>query len=208
MDPGSTPFPSSSASFRRTPSPSPALPLSTPRSDCDPACAAVEDSSTALAFSWNILISAYLQKGYWQDAIFSYGMMLESGIKPDKFSISSVLKACGELRELGLGKEVHRHIGSSDLECDLFVYDALLDMYVKCGAVDNCEEALTLISQTRQRKAISALDSFSLLLGLKACSVIRYLTQGKEIHGLAIRSNFDELENISNAIYIYIPNCR
>ncbi|PKU78765.1 pentatricopeptide repeat-containing protein At1g71490-like [Dendrobium catenatum] len=236
----------------------------------DSARAAVEDSSTVLAFPWNIVISAYLEKGYWQDAIFSYGMMLERGIKPDKFSISSVLKACGELRELGLGKEVHRHIVSSDLECDLFVYNALLAMYAKCGAVDNARkvfdemperdivswnsmvlgyssqgrwdetseflermrlegfelnsvtsntiicglvhssnhrEALTLISQTRQRKAIYALYFVSLLLGLKACSVIRYQKQGKEIHGLAIRSNFDELENISNALITLYSKC-
>lgn len=237
----------------------------------DHARAAVEDSTAALAFPWNIVISAYLEKGCWQDAILSYGMMLERGIKPDKFSNSSILKACGELRELGLGKEVHLNIDSGDSECDLFVYNALLAMYAKCAAVDdarsvfdgmperdivswnsmvlaytsagrweessellekmrlegfelnsvtsntiicgllsssNHREALTLISHTRQRAHISSLDSVTMVLGLKACSDMRYLKQGKEIHGSTIRSDRNELENICNALITLYSRCR
>ncbi|KAH0460938.1 hypothetical protein IEQ34_008513 [Dendrobium chrysotoxum] len=90
-----------------------------------------------------------------------------------------------------------------------FELNSVTSNTIICGLVysSNHREALTLISQTRQRKAISALDSVSLLLGLKACSVIRYQTQGKEIHGLAIRSNFDELENIRNALITLYSKC-
>ncbi|KAH0461385.1 hypothetical protein IEQ34_008960 [Dendrobium chrysotoxum] len=167
--------------------------------------------------------------------------MLERGIKPDKFSISSVLKACGELRELGLGKEVHRHIGSTDLECDLFVYNALLAMYAKCRAVDNARKVFDELperdivswnsmvlgyssegrwdetSEFLERMRLEGFELNSvtsntiirgrLLMGLKACSVIRYLTQGKEIHGLAIRSTLDVLENNSNALITLYSKC-
>ncbi|XP_020584935.1 pentatricopeptide repeat-containing protein At1g71490-like [Phalaenopsis equestris] len=237
----------------------------------DRARAAVEDSTAALAFPWNILISAYLAKERWQDAISSYRTMLDRGIKPDKFTNSSILKACGELRNLGLGKQIHLNIDFTNSNCDLFVYNALLAMYAKCGAVDNARkvfdemperdiiswnsmvlaytsegrwddfsellermriggfllnsvtsntiicglihsnyysEALTLISQSRQISPPSSPDSVTLLLALKACSEVHYLKQGKAIHGLTIRSNFNEFENISNALISFYLKCR
>ncbi|KAK8965979.1 Pentatricopeptide repeat-containing protein [Platanthera guangdongensis] len=237
----------------------------------DDARAAVEESTAALAFSWNIVISAFLKNGYPHDAIFSYGAMLERGINPDNFTNSSVLKACADLRDLGLGKQLHQLINSSRPNWDLFVHNALLAMYAKCGSVDaarevfdemperdvvswnsmvqgytsdgrweetsellermhrhgfdpnsvtsntiirghvrfgNHAEALRLISHARRRADIFAVDSVTLILGLKACAEIRYLKQGKEIHALIVRSACFELENINNSLITLYSKCR
>ncbi|OVA14363.1 Pentatricopeptide repeat [Macleaya cordata] len=62
--------------------------------------------------------------------------MLKMGIKPDNFTYPSVLKACGDEFDLGFGRELHRSIDASGLEWNLFVQNALVAMYAKCGEVE------------------------------------------------------------------------
>ncbi|KAL2467851.1 Pentatricopeptide repeat-containing protein [Forsythia ovata] len=85
---------------------------------------------------WNILISSYVSKGHFKDAIFAYKQMVYKGIRPDNFTYPSVLKACGEQLDLGFGMEIHKSINASSLEWNLFVQNALVSMYGKCGEVD------------------------------------------------------------------------
>ncbi|KAL0351586.1 UNVERIFIED_CONTAM: Pentatricopeptide repeat-containing protein [Sesamum calycinum] len=61
---------------------------------------------------WNILISSYVNKGHFEEAIFAYGQMCLRRIRPDDFTYPSVLKACAEQSNLDLGK---RFIGLSML---------------------------------------------------------------------------------------------
>lgn len=85
---------------------------------------------------WNILISSYVSKGHFKDAIFAYKQMVYKGIRPDNFTYPSVLKACGEQLDIGFGMEVHNSIKASSLEWNLFVQNALVSMYGKCGELD------------------------------------------------------------------------
>ncbi len=41
------------------------------------------------------------------------------------------------LKDLKLGLQVHDRMLKSDLECDVFVNSAMLDMYGKCGKILN-----------------------------------------------------------------------
>lgn len=82
---------------------------------------------------WNILISSYVRKGYFEEAIFAYKQMCQKGIRPDGFTYPSVLKACAELSDLDFGKWVHLSIKAGSLDSDLFVQNALISMYGKCG---------------------------------------------------------------------------
>lgn len=49
----------------------------------------------------------------------------------------SVLLACGDVGALGTGKMVHEFIESRIFEIDLKLGTALVDMYAKCGDIDN-----------------------------------------------------------------------
>ncbi|KAI8567191.1 hypothetical protein RHMOL_Rhmol02G0101300 [Rhododendron molle] len=49
----------------------------------------------------------------------------------------SVLLACGDVGALGTGKMVHEFIESRRFEIDLKLGTALVDMYAKCGDIDN-----------------------------------------------------------------------
>ncbi|XP_042502479.1 pentatricopeptide repeat-containing protein At1g71490 [Macadamia integrifolia] len=94
-----------------------------------------DNSNIWHALPWNILISVYVKKGLYSDAISSYKQMVNMGVKPDNFTYPSVLKACGEAFDLVFGREIHWSVEASHLEWSLVVQNALISMYIKCGEV-------------------------------------------------------------------------
>ncbi|GER37711.1 pentatricopeptide repeat-containing protein [Striga asiatica] len=85
---------------------------------------------------WNVLISSYVNKGHFEEAIFAYKQMVHKGVRPDHFTYPSVLKACAEQSTLDFGREVHKSIDASFLRWDLFVQNSLVSMYAKCGDLE------------------------------------------------------------------------
>ncbi|KAL7117790.1 hypothetical protein ACP275_03G095600 [Erythranthe tilingii] len=86
---------------------------------------------------WNVLISSYVSEGRYNEAIFAYKEMGQKRVIPDRFTYPSVLKACAEQSNLEFGREVHELINAtSSLKHDLFVQNALVSMYGKCGDLE------------------------------------------------------------------------
>lgn len=109
-------------------------------------------SSIMHPLPWNLIISAYVKNGLSDEGISVYKKMLKRGIRPDNFTFPSVLKACGDLMDLDLGREVHNVITSSGHEWSLYVHNALIAMYWKCGEVDVSRE---IFDQMVERDAVS-----------------------------------------------------
>lgn len=82
---------------------------------------------------WNILISSYVSRGHYEEAIIAYKQMCHKRISPDNFTYPSILKACAEQSNLDFGKEVHTSINANSVNSDLFVQNSLISMYGKCG---------------------------------------------------------------------------
>eukprot|EP00253_Pinus_taeda_P001294 PITA_01294 len=89
---------------------------------------------------WNIMIREYGKTGQYEEALKLYHQLQEEGIKPNNFTFPFVLKACAGLSSLQEGKEVHHHIVNSGLEIDVFIAAGLIDMYGKCGSVENARQ--------------------------------------------------------------------
>ncbi|KAF8393417.1 hypothetical protein HHK36_021661 [Tetracentron sinense] len=88
---------------------------------------------------WTTMIVGYTQNGKEEDALLLFGEMLLENVKPDSFTISSVVSACARLAFLDHGKVVHGKAILNGIDCDLLVSSALVDMYSKCGNVaDAC----------------------------------------------------------------------
>ncbi|XP_010268581.2 PREDICTED: pentatricopeptide repeat-containing protein At5g59600 [Nelumbo nucifera] len=84
---------------------------------------------------WTVLIGAYSRRGFYQETINLLSEMLRDGLKPDKFSLPSILKACGKLSDRQTGVKIHAVIVRSFIEFDAFIDSALIDMYSECGQV-------------------------------------------------------------------------
>ncbi|KAL8524618.1 hypothetical protein ACS0TY_014281 [Phlomoides rotata] len=103
----------------------------------DDAHTIVANSNILSSLPWNILISSYVRKGCFEDAIYTYKQMCCKGIRPDRFTYPSVLKACAVQSNLDFGRKVHHSIIASSLNSDLFVQNALVSMYGKCGDLES-----------------------------------------------------------------------
>ncbi|VVA19888.1 PREDICTED: pentatricopeptide [Prunus dulcis] len=86
--------------------------------------------------SWSAIISAYEQAGQADTAFKLFFEMLWRGLKPNESTITSLLSACGYLGATKLGEQIHALIHKLGLDTCLFVCNALITMYFKCGILD------------------------------------------------------------------------
>ncbi|KAL6856912.1 hypothetical protein ACP4OV_018294 [Aristida adscensionis] len=100
--------------------------------------AAVElAAGKARAWPWNLLIWGYAGRGLWGDVVLAYERMLELGVHPDRFTYPSVLRACGKLREVAVGRRIERRVRWCRYGLDMYVWNALVGMYAKCGEMED-----------------------------------------------------------------------
>ncbi|KAF5193356.1 Pentatricopeptide repeat-containing protein [Thalictrum thalictroides] len=87
---------------------------------------------------WNSMISGYTRAGFSMDALSCFRHMQRERVKMDSKTIPSILSACGREGDFLRGKEVHgRVVQNIELKSDIAVGNALIDMYAKCGCLDN-----------------------------------------------------------------------
>ncbi|KAH9324074.1 hypothetical protein KI387_004252, partial [Taxus chinensis] len=78
--------------------------------------------------------------------------MKVTGIEPNVFSFASVLPACPEKAGLEKGKEIHGDVIRRGFQCNVFVSNALVDMYSKCGCM---EVACQVLDKMPQRNLVT-----------------------------------------------------
>lgn len=87
--------------------------------------------------SWTAMISVYARLGYNNEALVFLIRMLREGAKPNHFTLASGLTACSKRTAYETGKSLHTHVIKVGLEGNKFVGCALIDMYAKCGSIEN-----------------------------------------------------------------------
>eukprot|EP01018_Ginkgo_biloba_P034625 Gb_37253 [translate_table: standard] len=99
--------------------------------------------------SWTAMIAAYARNGFAEDALTLFYQMQLTGIQPNQFTFASVLPACVNSAVL---KGVHEEIIKSGLQFNVFVGNALVDVYAKAGNVENARD---LFDKMPQRNVVS-----------------------------------------------------
>lgn len=82
---------------------------------------------------WIVLTGACARCGYYKEALSAFAEMQKEGLRPNKFVLPSILKACGHLSDRRTGENIHAVILKNSLESDAYVNSALIYMYSKCG---------------------------------------------------------------------------
>ncbi|KAL7590434.1 hypothetical protein Lser_V15G39202 [Lactuca serriola] len=129
----------------------------------------VEDKDV---ISWTTMISGYVQNGKEEDALMLFSKMLINNIKPDKFTISSVVSSCAKLASLFYGQTIHTKAIHMGVEKDTLVSSALVDMYSKCGQPSQARE----IFNTINTKTIVSWNSM----------ILGYAQNGKDLDSLIL----------------------
>ncbi|KAF8081433.1 hypothetical protein N665_0887s0020 [Sinapis alba] len=98
--------------------------------------------------SFNSLISGYSQMGFHEQSMKVFLEARDSSLKLDKFTYAGALGFCGERCDLGLGKLLHGLVIVNGLAEEVFVVNVLINMYCKCGKVD---QAMSLFDRTDEK---------------------------------------------------------
>ncbi|XP_050224598.1 putative pentatricopeptide repeat-containing protein At3g49142 [Mercurialis annua] len=102
--------------------------------------------------SWNVMIAMYVNNTMPKKAAALYAQMEENGIEPDVVSVVSVLPACGDLSAVSIGRRIHEYVGRKKLFPNLLLENALIDMYAKCGSL---QDARAVFEKMKFRDVVS-----------------------------------------------------
>ncbi|KAK3015876.1 hypothetical protein RJ639_005703 [Escallonia herrerae] len=129
------------------------------------------------------------------------------------FTLSSALKACAGLRFQELGRQLHCSLIKMDVELDPFICVGLIDMYCKCGLVEDAGMVCDLMPEkdlialnalvcglSQNRKDIEALKLFTemykegkgfnettLLAVLNSTASFQAVDLCKQVHTLSVK---------------------
>jgi pentatricopeptide repeat protein len=81
----------------------------------------------------------YAQNGMADEAISLFHSMKESGVNPNKVTLTAVLSACAGIGALDLGKQIDEYATQRGFQHDIFIATALIDMYAKCGSLESAQ---------------------------------------------------------------------
>ncbi|KAL3720594.1 hypothetical protein ACJRO7_005415 [Eucalyptus globulus] len=87
-------------------------------------------------FLWNVMIRGYANLGPFEEALNVYHHMRLSCVSANRYTFPFVLKACGAMKCVKRGKVIHAHVVKLAFDLDLYVGNALLAFYAKCGAIE------------------------------------------------------------------------
>lgn len=156
--------------------------------------------------SWSSMIAGYVACNSPKDALVVFGQMKLANEKPNSITLISLLSACTLLLDINTGEAIHTYVIMNNIELDVALGTALLEMYSKCGYIDKAlyifnsmreknlqsrtvmisrlaahgraEDAISIFSQTEQTGLKPDSISFSSILC--ACSHLGLVNEGRK----------------------------
>ncbi|CAK9253966.1 unnamed protein product [Sphagnum jensenii] len=109
-------------------------------------CGSMEDAQSVFnkmpshdVVTWNSMILGHVKCGQGQKALELFQQMNKEGVQPDSVTFVGVLNACASIVALEEGRCVHQQIIESGWDSNVFVGNSLVDMYAKCGSMEDVQ---------------------------------------------------------------------
>ncbi|XP_041002609.1 pentatricopeptide repeat-containing protein At5g39350-like [Juglans microcarpa x Juglans regia] len=184
--------------------------------------------------SWNTMINGYFRNGCPKEATMIFNWMMDVGVEPDCATMVSVLPACAYFRDLVLGRRINALLEEKGLGKNIAVKNALVDMYAKCGSMDEARLVFdnmgerdvvtwtTMINgyilnvDARSALALCRLmqsdgvrpNSVSIASLLSACGSLCSIEYGRCLHGWAIRQKIESDVIVETALIDMYAKCK
>ncbi|WMV11003.1 hypothetical protein MTR67_004388 [Solanum verrucosum] len=184
------------------------------------------NSPTHNVYLWNTIIRAMTHNGLWSKALDFYTQMRKLNVKPDNYTFPSIINSCGSLLDLEMVKIVHNDVLEMGFGSDLYICNALIDMYSRMNELGRArevfdkmpsrdvvswnslvsgysangywEEALEAFREGRLSGV--AADAFTVSSVLPACGGLMEVEQGQMVHGLVEKSGIKGDIAVSNGL--------
>jgi len=183
-------------------------------------------------YLWNALLRSYCFEGEWVETLSLFRQMnnvssVSIEERPDNYSVSIALKSCAGLRNLLLGKVIHGFLKKVRIDGDMFVGSALIDLYTKCGLMNDAvqvfmeypkpdvvlwtsivsgyeqsgspELALAFFSRMVVWDKVSP-DPVTLVSVASACAQLSNFKLGRSVHGFVKRKGLDNNLCLANSL--------
>ncbi|XP_011015313.1 PREDICTED: putative pentatricopeptide repeat-containing protein At5g59200, chloroplastic [Populus euphratica] len=125
---------------------------------------------------WTAMIDGLVRNGESNRALEVFRNMQREDVMPNEVTIVCVLSACSELGALQLGRWVHSYMDKHGIELNQFVGGALINMYSRCGDID---EAQRVFEQMKEKNTYILLSN-------------AYSSSGKWKEAAEVRTNMRE----------------
>lgn len=181
---------------------------------------------------WSSMISRYAQSNRNEEALGLFHRMRQAFMVPNQFTFCSILQACANMGSMELGEQAHCYLAKVGLDSDIYVANALMDVYAKCGRI---EDSVKLFSNVQHKTDVTwntmivgytqlghgedALRLFHQMLdsqerathvtyssALRSCASLAAIDQGIQIHCLIIKSSVADVV-VDNALIDMYAKC-
>ncbi|KAI5082014.1 hypothetical protein GOP47_0001757 [Adiantum capillus-veneris] len=172
-------------------------------------------------FSWNGLISAYSHDGGFLHAFQHFRQMILEGGLPGRATYMTLLNTLDNTSGLELGRAIHVQFMGSNLESDVVLNTAFLNMYrrlpdnnlVAWNAMltayaqrEYAFEAIELLEKMRSRGTMP--DRVTFISVIRACSKPLVIEHGIRVHISILATSFNQNTAVVNALITMYSKCK
>ncbi|CAB4283592.1 unnamed protein product [Prunus armeniaca] len=184
--------------------------------------------------TWSSMVSMYTKHGNDEEALVMFSEFCRnSDGKPNEYTLASVIRACTRLGGVDQGAQVHSFVAKTGFDQDVYVGTSLVDFYSKNGDIEEAklifdglkvkstvtwtimmsgyakcgrsEVSLKLFNQMRDTDVLP--DKYVLSSLLIACSALKFIGGGKQIHAYVLRRGTVMDVSVVNVLVDFYTKC-
>ncbi|KAK2983778.1 hypothetical protein RJ640_017181 [Escallonia rubra] len=118
----------------------------------DLCCRVFDEMSQRDVVSWTVMITGYREDGKLDDALMAFEQMQCAGVAPNRVTMVNALAVCASFNAIDMGVWIHDFIRRSGWELDVILGTSLIDMYGKCGRI---EEVLGVFESMKEKNVFT-----------------------------------------------------
>ncbi|KAI5075024.1 hypothetical protein GOP47_0010985 [Adiantum capillus-veneris] len=185
--------------------------------------------------SWNTLIDGYAHQGLRREALACIERMRCGGFSPNEPTFACIFKACADAKDLDTGQELYSYVITESFgSTDAALGNAIVDMYAKCGALEeaqdvfdqlptldivawntliagydqhnHCEKALRCFKQMQLENFFP--DVFTFTCIFRVCGSLGAICKGQELFSEIVKhGSHERVMVVVNALIGMYANC-
>ncbi|KAJ7538130.1 hypothetical protein O6H91_11G035300 [Diphasiastrum complanatum] len=142
------------------------------------ACKVFDSMPTRDVVAWSAMVVGYVKCGQGEKALELFRQMQDQHVELDSTAFVCVLNACANVAALEVGKLTHAQIIQKGYELDTAIGNCLVDMYAKCGSI---EDAFRVFENMSTRDVVSwntMIAGYAMHgLGKEACCIFEQMKE-------------------------------